>query len=193
MRATLDVLVRTAQRMQARMGAFPPPQGRLPEFYVGVQKYNLIPHQHRAVAYVAFGPIKGTNFASVEDYWVHTLGILGNSRINLVEKIKAVVGFERTLATYYRTAAMSPQQKEVYRDVIGLLYQMIVSMPEPTYVLPAPKHPPSAEEVLAERAVLEARLFLDPGEVDKFLKFADRLDLPKFAMYEAKLTNIIFT
>jgi len=191
MRATLDVLVGVARRMQQKMGLFPAPKGRLPEFYVGVQQYRLAPVQNRAVAYVAFGPIAGTNFASVEDYWVHTLGILENPKINLVEKIKAVVGFERTLATYYR-ATMTPVQRAVYTDVIGLLNQLIVSKPEPAYRLPAPKDPPSKDEVFAERAVLEARLFLDPGEVSKFLKFADRLDVPKTRVYEVTLDNIVF-
>jgi hypothetical protein len=199
----LDTAVRYATRKAAvllpQMRVFPPPKKRLYQFYVGVQKFQFVPDERRVIVNVAYGFLGNTEFASVEDYWVHTIGVLENPRVGPVDKIKELIGFERALAANYRNPAMPQEQKKVLFEVNSLINQLLAHAPESHNVLPAPKAHPTKDDVLSEQRALEERLFLDARELDKFYKYTERRDiaertpLGKPMIYTFELTNLVFS
>ncbi len=188
----IEGIVRKAVGLRDRMRAFPPPQEPLREYFIGIQKYELFPKEHRAIVFVVYGPLKGTEFANLEDYWVHTIGVLENPRINIANKVKTFVGFERTLAMRYQMPTMPQEQKKVHFDVKGLLNQLLASVPDTPNVVSLPKGKPTADHKKQEQQALEARLFLDPVEIDKFYKFTERKDVGGSGQYQTELTGIVF-
>jgi len=187
----MDAIITRAEALKAKMDLFPPPSEPLLQlrFFAKIRQVNIA--EHVVAVDLHYGRIKGQEFASLADYWVHTCKIVEDPKAHPGQKVKALYEFDITLQSYYMgeilktvKAANAPkadkdaaqQRYFTFMDVRKLWQDLLRAVPQRAYKLYIPQSviagtSKDIPELSINNRELENRIFFDLAELNKLDKF----------------------
>jgi hypothetical protein len=193
----LERVIFEARQLRERMSVFPPLGKPICEMIFAVSKYAAYPDNGFVDVELVAGPYLKCQFPSMTEYWDYVCGILQDPKASMTEKAKALLGFDRTIATYY-LRNVTDEQWGTYQRVYRLLLELVVHHDMPPCIV---YYRPLAEgedkrigvggpknELNAQS--LEARIFLDKDELKKLYTYTTQSGWGNGVPYRTRIFNV---